>query len=481
VNGGGPLRGNGVEDISAIPPATASEAAHDTTHGWKRVTLEVGGKRLMEPAKYSLNMLVDAEQERVSKKMQLLEQAGVCVFDDAHPALPVEYAPRKIEPFKLLPAAVLLQQERKRTSSGELPRTGQPAAGARQSDCAPTPARSARGQPPPASEGEGGSSPHDPSDSAATHETRALAAPPLSPPAAEPGSVLQPAGEEKRELGLLKEPPRSARELVRDLSHVPPRSARHASARRSHQLATPSDPAAGDGDGTAREREHAPADESSCLVADDCSGGAQRPLRRCAGWEPFDEELVPGGAQLVVTDANKREYCRLLAARRLYGQADVAEYCDALCAGFHSLLPAPVARIFAPRELQRAICGERRLDTRLLSAAVKYGGGFQSDSPPVLWFWEVVNEFSEEQQAALMLFWTGARAAPLSFNPRDQAHWELTKRSVEAPAKADDLLPEAATCIYALRLPAYSSKVRLQRQLAVALAYGAEGYDENGH
>lgn len=109
------------------------------------------------------------------------------------------------------------------------------------------------------------------------------------------------------------------------------------------------------------------------------------------------------------------------------------------------------------------------------------------DEPHITAFWEVLEEFSQEQRAAFLNFVSARARLPAS------ADAFLTPLRIEAPSGAakerpDDWLPKSATCFMRLTLPRYSSKEVLRQKLLTAISHSwsmdadvrlttAEGYD----
>ena len=71
-------------------------------------------------------------------------------------------------------------------------------------------------------------------------------------------------------------------------------------------------------------------------------------------------ELKPNGANIEVTDANKREYLLLLANYRLAHK--VQKQIQSFAKGFYSILPRKLINIFDEKELELLICGLPHLD-----------------------------------------------------------------------------------------------------------------------
>ena len=72
----------------------------------------------------------------------------------------------------------------------------------------------------------------------------------------------------------------------------------------------------------------------------------------------------------------------------------------------------PALRLFNVSELEVLICGSPKFDFHDLEESCMYQG-FEPDSEPITWFWEVVNSFTIEQKKKLLVFSTGSDRAPV--------------------------------------------------------------------
>ncbi|KAF3573631.1 hypothetical protein F2Q69_00063289 [Brassica cretica] len=81
-----------------------------------------------------------------------------------------------------------------------------------------------------------------------------------------------------------------------------------------------------------------------------------------------------------------------------------------------------------------------------------YGGegyGYQATDKQILWFWEVVEGMSKEQQMNLLKFWTST-----SYLPHGGIGGLSRKLQI---LKIEQEYPTSATCLYSLKLPPYDT------------------------
>jgi len=231
-------------------------------------------------------------------------------------------------------------------------------------------------------------------------------------------------------------------------------------------------------------------------ASDDDAGDDENRREPCRRKCRRTVELIPGGADVEVTDANKARYVAALARHR----ATTARGASTLGAvrsmreGLDDVVPLSALRAFSPDDLRRLVCGVDELcpgawreATRLAdfgawsaSASVRGGaagdgGGGANGGPggePVIvgWFWECVRRLDAKRRRALLQFWTGAS----TLGPTGFAGCEF--RLALARHLGPESLPESQTCSRTIKLAEYRSFEQLRRKLMMALDFGAAGF-----
>jgi len=187
-------------------------------------------------------------------------------------------------------------------------------------------------------------------------------------------------------------------------------------------------------------------------------------------------ELLPGGADLPVTEANKAEYARL---RAMWWLSDgVRPLLDALLDGFDSIVPREVVKAIgmSGAELQRMICGDVTLD--LLGDVrrhTRYGRPYVADSPVIVWLWEVLAAYSAERQLSFWRFCTGGAGLPAGGAAAMTVSFLIAWAPRCGAAGGAVRLPIAHLCFRSLDLPEYESKEELESRLGMALDGTADG------
>ena len=197
--------------------------------------------------------------------------------------------------------------------------------------------------------------------------------------------------------------------------------------------------------------------------------------------------LKEGGADIDVTEENKREYVALAMrwTMLLAVQAELA----AFMAGLFEVVPRDLLRVFDYQELELLLCGLSTIDVVDWKAHTDYEGVFSSkgaEHPVVQWFWEVVEAFSDEDRARLLQFATGTSRPPaqgfkaLQSNDgfaRVFALHGLNLPSEKLRAKRPACLwPKAHTCFNKVDLPNYDNKEQLERMLTLCINMEIGGF-----
>lgn len=193
-------------------------------------------------------------------------------------------------------------------------------------------------------------------------------------------------------------------------------------------------------------------------------------------------ELLPGGRSKAVTKQNVIQYVHLVSHQRLnvVGAAQTRSFLH----GFRDLIPASWVRLFSAYELQKLIGGDdtlRGFDVASLKQAMKYAAGYNPQQPIMLWFWEVLEELSPEQQRLFLRFMTSCSRQPLlGFNSLDPPPCvqqirlpDLLFESDPAAVARGAPLPTSSTCMNLLKLPNYRNKELMKLKILQAIESGA--------
>ncbi|TYG99644.1 hypothetical protein ES288_A10G211600v1 [Gossypium darwinii] len=191
--------------------------------------------------------------------------------------------------------------------------------------------------------------------------------------------------------------------------------------------------------------------------------------------EQTEEELLPGGKNIRVTNENVITFIHLVSNHRLNFQ--IRQQSSHFLRGFQQLMQKDWIDMFNEHELQLLISGSLdSLDVDDLRCHTNYAGGYHSEHYVIDMFWEVLKSFSLENQKKFLKFVTGCSRGPLLGFKYLEPLFCIQRAAGSASEEALDRLPTSATCMNLLKLPPYRSKEQLEAKLMYAINADA-GFD----
>ncbi|KAF0927506.1 hypothetical protein E2562_034000 [Oryza meyeriana var. granulata] len=192
--------------------------------------------------------------------------------------------------------------------------------------------------------------------------------------------------------------------------------------------------------------------------------------------EQSEEELLPGGRDMRVTNENVITYIHLVANHRLNYQ--IRAQSTHFLRGFQQLIPNEWINMFNEHEIQVLISGSlESLDIDDLRSNTNYSGGYHPDHELIDIFWEVLKSFSSHNQKKFLKFVTGCSRGPLLGFQYLEPKFCIQRAGVPGMEEEDeDRLPTSATCMNLLKLPPYRNKAQLESKLLYAINAEA-GFD----
>ncbi|XP_066022112.1 E3 ubiquitin-protein ligase NEDD4-like isoform X2 [Pocillopora verrucosa] len=188
------------------------------------------------------------------------------------------------------------------------------------------------------------------------------------------------------------------------------------------------------------------------------------------------KDLKPGGSDIKVTNANKREYINLLIKRIFVSR--VEDQMRKFMEGFEELIPHNLIQTFDERELELVMCGLGEIDINDWRRNTNYRGEYSDKHSVIVWFWEAVASFDPETRAKLLQFVTGTSRVPMNGFAELYGSNGPQKFTIE-PWGTPPSLPRAHTCFNKLDLPRYRNchDLREKLRLAIENTQGFEGVD----
>jgi len=120
--------------------------------------------------------------------------------------------------------------------------------------------------------------------------------------------------------------------------------------------------------------------------------------------ERVTRELVKDGNETILTEENKLEFVKRICQMKM--KEEMNEGLEAFLKGFHSIIPADLLTSFSTTELQILISGTPIVNLEEIKEHAVYNG-YTKDCQVILWFWEILADFSPKEWSALLFFITG--------------------------------------------------------------------------
>nr|XP_057944449.1 E3 ubiquitin-protein ligase NEDD4-like isoform X2 [Doryrhamphus excisus] len=189
--------------------------------------------------------------------------------------------------------------------------------------------------------------------------------------------------------------------------------------------------------------------------------------------QTHQHELKPNGAEIVVTNENKKEYIDLVIQWRFANR--IQKQMTAFKDGFFELIPQDLIKIFDENELELLMCGLGDVDVNDWKANTKYKNGYNSNHVVIHWFWKAVLLMDAEKRIRLLQFVTGTSRVPMNGFAELYGSNGPQLFTIELWGTRDKL-PRAHTCFNRLDLPPYESFEELKEKLHIAIE-NAQGFD----
>ncbi|XP_048472974.1 probable E3 ubiquitin-protein ligase HERC1 [Rhincodon typus] len=169
--------------------------------------------------------------------------------------------------------------------------------------------------------------------------------------------------------------------------------------------------------------------------------------------------IIPGGNSIPLTFSNRKEYVDRAIEYRLH---EIDRQVAAVREGMSWIIPVPLLSLLTAKQLEQMVCGLPEISVDVLKKVVRYR---EVDEQHQLtqWFWQTLEEFSNEERVLFMRFVSGRSRLPANTADISQ-RFQIMK--VDRPY---DSLPTSQTCFFQLRLPPYSSQAVMAERLRYAI------------
>lgn len=176
-------------------------------------------------------------------------------------------------------------------------------------------------------------------------------------------------------------------------------------------------------------------------------------------------ELKPGGADVPVTEENKKEYVDTVIEYRISRR--VKEQFDAFMSGFSELIPQELINVFDERELELLIGGMSEIDVDDWTKFTDYRG-YEMNDEVIQWFWKCIRSWPAERKSRLLQFATGTSRIPVNGFKDLQGSDGPRRFTIEKSGNPDGL-PKSHTCFNRIDLPPYKDYASLEYKLTLAV------------
>lgn len=194
-------------------------------------------------------------------------------------------------------------------------------------------------------------------------------------------------------------------------------------------------------------------------------------------------ELKAGGADIPVTEENKKDYVNCVVEYRISKR--VKEQFDAFMSGFSELIPQDLINVFDERELELLIGGMSEIDVYVpvfdfrspheidelcrddWSKFTDYRG-YEVNDEVVQWFWKCVRSWPPERKSRLLQFATGTSRIPVN-GFKDLQGSDGPRRFTIEKSGDPSQLPKSHTCFNRIDLPPYKDYQTLEQKLTLAV------------
>ncbi|PVF99328.1 HECT-domain-containing protein, partial [Serendipita vermifera] len=174
-------------------------------------------------------------------------------------------------------------------------------------------------------------------------------------------------------------------------------------------------------------------------------------------------ELLPGGADIPVTEENKKEFIEFVEFIML---RRVQEQYAAFMEGLHDFVPQSLLSTFDEREVELLIGGIAQSDEDW----VKFTDykGYTAQDQVIKWFWECIRAWPDEKRSRLLQFATGTSRVPVN-GFKDLQGADGPRRFTIEKTGNPTAFPKSHTCFNRIDLPPYGDREMLENRLTRAI------------
>lgn len=163
----------------------------------------------------------------------------------------------------------------------------------------------------------------------------------------------------------------------------------------------------------------------------------------------------------LVTNTNREQYVRAYVRALTYDS--IAPQLTSFIRGFLTCINAKSLQLFTPSTLRHLIEGTQHISISDLKRCAKYEDGYTASHSNIRAFWDVVEDYSQEDLRHLLEFVTASDRVPVT------GYEGITFHIVRIAGAESGGLPSSSTCFGKLYLPDYQDKKILEKKLGLAI------------
>jgi len=174
-------------------------------------------------------------------------------------------------------------------------------------------------------------------------------------------------------------------------------------------------------------------------------------------------DLLPGGSNMMVTRKNLEQYIRLMTQKRLQEGEQQIEW---IRQGMYKVCPKNILNMLEWEEIEIRASGDKVVDVEKLKKITEYYG--DSECKTVKLFWEMMENFDEDQKQKYLKFTWGRQRLPADCSDLRYKHTICILDS------GDDRMPEGHTCFFQIDVPKYSTLEIMTKRFITAIEFCGE-------
>lgn len=171
--------------------------------------------------------------------------------------------------------------------------------------------------------------------------------------------------------------------------------------------------------------------------------------------------LVEGGSQTRVTFESAKRFAELVQDMRLH---EAAEQIECIRTGMASVVPVGCFSLWSWRDLELRVCGNPKIDVKVLRRHTRYDGVNESDEH-VQYLWQALESFSQQDLQRFLRFVWGRSRLP----PEGSKLWREGFKIASGSDISRNGLPRAHTCFFQIDLPRYDDKHLAEERILFAI------------